>query len=84
MRSMKTNFGLVAVQDNKILHLCMYEEPPKPQDYDGLIKELSEDPEFGMIHMVEGVDYHLHSVTEEFLKELKEALNIPDDLEESD
>lgn len=85
---MKTNYALVALVpiDNEptkgsVIHTCWYEKPPSQREVDSLIEELRTDVTFGMTHMVCDEDYILHELSEVQIKEMKEDLEIPDDLE---
>ena len=64
-------------EENKVLvkHICVWEDAPTQEDVDDLIKELAEEPNFGMVG---DTDYEMHHLerTEEN-EHIFEQLNIP-------
>jgi hypothetical protein len=86
---MKTNYALVALvptndpEKGGVIHTCWYENPPQQNDVESLIEELRTDQEFGMTHMVCDEDYVLHELTSIQIKEMKQDLGIPDELDEN-
>lgn len=62
---MQINFGIVAVRRNsdesssspfEMVHFCGYENRPTKADFDDLKRELSTDPEFGLVEQMKAGD----------------------------
>ncbi len=64
-------------EENKVLvkHVCGWEGAPTGEDVDNLIKELAEDPNFGMVGDTDYVMHHLERTEE--TEHIFEQLNIP-------
>ncbi len=77
---MEIKYATLAVkqeEENKVLvkHICVWEGSPTQDDVDNLIKELAEDPNFGMVGDTDYVMNHLERTEE--TKHIFEQLNIP-------
>jgi hypothetical protein len=77
---MEIKYATLAVkqeEENKVLvkHICVWEGSPTQDDVDNLIKELAEDPNFGMVGDTDYVMHHLERTEE--TKHIFEQLNIP-------
>ena len=84
---MKTNFAYVVMKitedDAHVLHMCFYEEKPDNKELSHLIDELENDPEFNLVDLTLGIDYDIYFFEGEKLTSLKNAMHIPDELEDS-
>lgn len=77
---MEIKYATLAVKqedENKVLvkHICVWEGAPTGDDVDNLIKELAEDPNFGMVGDTDYVMHHLERTEE--TEHIFEQLNIP-------
>lgn len=63
------NHGIIAVEGNKILHFCGYEQPPTVHDFENLEQELKTDPEFGLT----GIPFVLMQAPAELIEQFKYA-----------
>jgi hypothetical protein len=77
---MEIKYATIAVkqeEENKVLvkHICVWEGSPTQDDVDNLIKELAEDPNFGMVGDTDYVMHHLERTEE--TEHIFEQLNIP-------
>lgn len=43
--------GIVVLEGDEVLHICLYPEEPTLADCQGLVEELQTDPEFGLMEM---------------------------------
>lgn len=68
--------GLAAVRrkgelnEIEVLHFCGYFEKPSAADYEALLKELSEDPEFGLI----GQKFELIEAPQDLIDQIKKDI----------
>ena len=78
---MEITHGIAAVnrigdsQGIDVLHFCGYFEKPSASDYDSLLKELTEDPEFGLIDQ----KFELIEASQDLIDQIKKDYesNIP-------
>jgi len=81
-------FGLIAVAKDRngverVVHFVGYEEPPTEVDRESILKELAEDPEFGLVGVdVEIVDAPLEQV-ELYAERGREALGMDESRREA-
>lgn len=70
---MDITYGIAAVkrigdsQAIDVLHFCGYFEKPSATDYDSLLKELTENPEFGLI----GQKFELIEAPQDLIDQIK-------------
>jgi len=84
---LKTNFAYVAMKltedDAHVLHMCFYEEKPDNKELVHLIDELKNDPGFDLGDLTIGIDYDIYFFEGEKLTALKNAMNIPDEINDN-
>jgi hypothetical protein len=84
---MRTDFAYVAMKltddDSRVFHMCFYESKPSQEDLQGLLDELTTDPEFKMTNLTPGIDYDMYFFEGEQCKLFKESMGIPNEVEDN-